>query len=391
MKFMAGLFTAIAVAVVLSACGGGGSGGATLSAADLPGWRTAASFSVARSLHSATLLPNGKVLIVGGRNSRDGGLSYTYLGSAELYDPATNSWAPAAALAAPRAAHSTTLLPNGRILVAGGVDALGRLSSAELYDPAADLWTPAAAMTTRRSAHSATLLPNGKVLVAGGDAFTANRISSAELYDPASGSWSAAASLAANHGGHAATLLASGKVLVIGGLTTYAELYDPVRDAWAPAGTVAFRFDIAEVTLPAATALPDGRILVSGGYYLNAFSHFHPPEAMDDVELYDATTNAWTIAAPLINRRAAHTATLLGNGKVLVAGGGRPPLVGNYISTLAAETFDPASGTWSGAGVLAAGRSLHTATLLGNGKVLLVGGEGDDGNMLASSELFTPN
>ena len=139
--------------------------------------------ATARYDHTATLLPNGQVLVAGGFGGN-------YLASAELYDPATGLWTATGSMAAARFCHTVTLLPNGQVLVAGGFnDASGALASAELYDPATGLWTATGSMATKRDGHTATLLPNGQVLVAGG--YNGVFLASAELYDPATGLWTA--------------------------------------------------------------------------------------------------------------------------------------------------------------------------------------------------------
>jgi hypothetical protein len=157
------------------------------------------------------LLPNGKVLVAGGLDSSNFPTT-----SAELYDPASGTWTATGSLADPRWKHTATLLPNGQVLVAGGDQSLyGDRASAELYDPASGLWTATGSLVTVRELHSATLLPNGKVLVAGG---TYGDYASAELYDPVSGTWTATGSLVnARYYGHTATLQPNGMVLVAGG------------------------------------------------------------------------------------------------------------------------------------------------------------------------------
>ena len=197
-------------------------------------WSPTGSLATGRSSHTATLLPNGKVLVVGGTNF--GG----YLASAELYDPAANggvgAWTPTGSLTTARASHTATLLPNGKVLVAGGQTGGVALASAELYDPAANsgagAWTPTGSLATARKYHTATLLPNGKVLVVGGGTPFFGSDTSAELYDPAAnggvGAWSATGSFATwRYHGHTATVLLNGKVLVVGGccVLASAELY----------------------------------------------------------------------------------------------------------------------------------------------------------------------
>jgi hypothetical protein len=133
------------------------------------------SLNIPRFLHTATLLPNGKVLVAGG-DSGSGELS-----SAELYDPATGTWSATGSLNTARSQHTATLLPNGKVLVAGGEGPGGVLRSAELYDPISGTWSNTGNGTARR-VHTATLLPNGKVLVAGGQGISGN-LTSADLYD----------------------------------------------------------------------------------------------------------------------------------------------------------------------------------------------------------------
>jgi len=245
------------------------------------------------------------VLVAGGDNG---------VASAELYDPALRTWAATGNLANPRGQHTATLLPNGKVLVAGGVDASYiALNTAELYDPALGTWTATGSLVDARNFHTATLLPDGRVLVTGGN----NAIPSAELYDPALGTWTATSSLVNARFEHTATLLPNGEVLVAGG------------------------FD-------------------SGG------------GAIASAELYDPASGTWTAAPDLAAKRGDHTATLLPNGKVLVAGGSK---TSSTVSPVAkAELYDPELGTWMATGSLVHGRFSHTETLLPNGKVLVAFG-----------------
>ena len=290
---------------------------------------------------------------------------------------ASNTWSAAGALAAARNMHTATLLPNGRVLVAGGVYYGVALASAELYDPASNTWSAAGSLTKERWEHTAMLLPNGKVLVAGGYSNNVGLLASAELYDPASNTWSAAGSLATVRYGHTATLLPDGKVLVAGGRdgTNYlasAEMYDPASNTWSAAGALATARGFYSATL-----LPNGRVLVAGGGNDGGY----PVSA----ELYDPASNTWSAAGSMATARSSHTATLLPSGKVLVAGGGYSG--GNLAST---ELYDLASNTWSAAGSLATERWEHTATLLSDGKVLVAGGS-NPVDYVAGAELFAEN
>ena len=174
-------------------------------------WTATGSLTNARLLHTATLLPNGQVLVAGGFGTTSA------FASAELYDPATGVWRPTGSMADARYWHTATLLPNGQVLVAGGAKAG---SSAELYDPATGVWRPTGSMADARYNHTATLRPNGQVLVAGGLGSGVGRVvalASAELYDPATGVWTVTGSMGVARANHTATLLLNGQVLVAGG------------------------------------------------------------------------------------------------------------------------------------------------------------------------------
>lgn len=346
----------------------------------------AADLASARSSHTATLLGTGKVLATGGWSGT------ASLASAELYDLTGNTWIAAGSNAAARHSHTATLLPNGRVLVTGGRSSTAALSSVEVYEPTGSSWSAAGGLAAARYLHTATLLPSGKVLVAGG--FDANRsvLASAELYDPTTDTWAAAGSLAMPRTYHSATLLADGRVLVAGGAagdpfgslgtsgsTPYAsvELYDPTTNAWTAAASL-----VTARGAHTATLLSNGKVLVAGG----AASHI-----VDSAELYDPAGDAWTPAVILINSRALHTATRLLNGKVLLTGGeGDTPILGVYRLLSSMELYDPATNTWLDAGhMLAAYRYSHTATLLWSGKVLLAGGNGNGPNgVVANAELY---
>lgn len=325
------------------------------------------SLATARDLHTATLLPDGKVLVTGGNN--DG----IPIASAELYDPASGTWTPGGTLQSARREHTATLLPNGKVLVAGGSDSSGALADAELYDPLTGSWEATGSLGAARRYHTATLLSNGKVLVAGGQG-TAGRLASAEVYDPASGNWTATGSLGTARLRQTATLLPNGKVLVTGGggnsgTLPSAELYNPASESWTATGNLGNAR--REHT---ATLLPNGKVLVTGGVGSIPY--------LLSTELYDPATENWTPSGDLVNARAGHMATLLPNGNLLVTGGSD----GSYLAT--AELYDPTSGTWSATGSLAGARREHTTTSLHNGKVLVSGG--NNTSSLASAELYDP-
>jgi Galactose oxidase, central domain/Dockerin type I domain len=333
-------------------------------------WTETGSLVIERYSHTATLLPDGKVLVVGGADS-----DFYPLGTPELYDPASGTWSTTSRGNTARTGHTTTLLPNGMVLVAGGNNREGyfTFSSAQLYDPASGTWTETGSLNTARNNHTATLLPNGMVLVAAGDNLSSGDLASAELYDPASGIWTETGSLNTARLRHTATLLPNGKVLVAGGFgLASAELYDPANGTWTETDSLANGRDFHTATL-----LPNGKVLVAGNGVAGDGN---------STELYDAASGSWTTTGSLAMARQQHTATLLPNGKVLVTGG-----QGDSGDLASAELYDPASGTWTETGSLNTARDSHTATLLSDGTVLVAGGYNfDPRRALASAELYTP-
>ena len=272
------------------------------------GWASAGSLRANAQYPIATRLTNGKVLVEGG--SASGG-SGGFRGNADLFDAALGTWSPTGSLVTPRALQTATLLSNGKVLIVGGSNG-NQLASAEVYDPALGTWSATGSLTNARQAHTATLLANGKVLVAGG--FVGGASTSVELYDPALGTWSATGSLTTARYYHSATLLPDGKVLVAGGIrdngTAIAstELYNPATGTWSPGGSfVTARY------YQTATMLATGKVLVAGGYPVMS--------PVNSAEVYDPSSNTWSQTGGLSTPRGQHTATLLGSGKVLVVGG----------------------------------------------------------------------
>ena len=400
-------------------------------------WLAAGGLSPGRAAGTSTALADGRVLVAGGRSSALGVTATT-----RLYDPRFDPlsrritglsararsrrsiqlsfrppgpWRAPAPMHDARGYHTATLLPDGRVLVAGGFRSLAGagflahgdpLASAELYDPARRTWTPTGRLGTARALHTATLLGDGRVLVAGGVDAAGEPLRSAELYDPRTGSWTQAAPMAAAHAAHTATALPGGRVLVAGGgsvrdpvrtpdliPTRASEIYDPRANAWTSpacpdpspgAGEPSPCLHVERVN-HAATALSSGAVLVSGG---------------DDVgdaqrrsaELFDPATNSWTATASMAAARSQHTSTRLADGSVLVA-------AGRGQGSGFAEIYDPPAAAWRPAGTLRPRRA-HAAALLGGprcgrrcGEVLVVGGETDtltpdDPRFLTSTVLF---
>lgn len=345
-------------------------------------WVPGGNLADGRHGHTATLLSDGRILIVGGLQERTAGSPG--LASVEVYDPASRTWSTTGSLDRGRTDHTATLLPNGTVLVTGGMDSYSgsALASVEIYDPTNGVWTSAPPLSVSRRGHSATRLADGRVLVTGGRFSTSltDVHASAEIYDPLSVSWSSTGSLSTPREGHSATLLPDGRVLVVNGyyLTwlASAEIYDPVGGGWSQTVDPLSCHGVAHT----ATLMSDGQVLVVGGACGGG-----TPGIRDDAEVYNPTTSTWSATSALPAVREAHTATLLPNGMVLVVGGDNGD-VPRYDNAL---LYDTVSGVWNPTGSLAIGRRDHTATVLGNGTVLVVGGWGDDTTHLQSAELWS--
>ena len=293
---------------------------------------------------TATLLKNGQVLLAGGEQD---GTAATVTSRAELYNPATGTWSATSSMTTPRAGHTATLLPNGQVLVAGGIGTCVNfscpiLASAELYNPATGTWAQTGSMTVARYEHTATLLPSGQVLVAGGTSNgTANAGSTAELYNPATGTWAATGGLSFPHSyGTLAGLLANGQVLVVCGVhdpgvpQCVAELYNPATGTWAQDG-VAGPSATRDFT---AVLLRNGQVLFSGG---ENGSYPAKVTVTAAATLFDPATGASTSTGSMTIPRAFHTLIVLPNGQVLAAGGETQNNKGEFSSTATAELYTP--------------------------------------------------
>jgi hypothetical protein len=299
--------------------------------------------------------------------------------------PSPGTWTITGGMTAIRAVHTLTLLSNGKVLASAGEGAgFFSVATAELYDPSIGMWAMTGSLHADRYGHTANLLGNGKVLVAGGiQSFSSfGNVSSTELYNPTNGTWATNASMTTSRYGHTATLLGNGKVLAAGGQAhdsngyatlASAELYDPNLGAWTLTGPMPNAHEFHTATL-----LTNGWVLVAGGEDTNG-------TPMAGAELYNPATGLWTNTGSLLTKRKSQAAALLPDGKVLVAGG-----VDTGFNPLAsAELYDPVLGIWAATGSMSTSRQAPTATLLRNGLVLVTGGTGNSG-VLSSAELYDP-
>ena len=281
----------------------------------------------------ATLLHNGQVLMPG---------------TAQLYNPATGKWAATGGMNVARTVGFTaTVLQNGQVLVAGGVEAgvnMTVTSGAELYNPATGTWAATGSMITARQNQTATLLQNGQVLVAGGGGTCVNgscpTLSSAELYNPATGVWTPTGSMTVARYGPTATLLPDGQVLVACGVQDpgvnpcAADLYNPATGTWAQDGAAG-----ASATRNySAVLLHNGQVLFSGGEN----GTYPARETITTAAtLWDPVTGATTATGSMTTPREFHALIVLPNGQVLAAGGETQNKKGQPSATATAELYTP--------------------------------------------------
>ncbi|HZO05957.1 MAG TPA: kelch repeat-containing protein [Solirubrobacterales bacterium] len=327
-----------------------------------------APMEVERVRHTATVLPNGKVLVVGGQ-----GVGNQALASAEIFDPATRTWTPTEPMPEPRVNATATLIPGGRVMLVGGTNNGVDSAGVGIYDPATGEWGDGPPLPEARSDHTAIRLSGGRILVAGGSAGTAAQ-DEAWVLNLKTGNWTATANtLSVPHRWAESALLPDGRVLVYGGsqggfeATASADIYDPATNSFTPTGEMAVSRNGA-----ATTTLSDGRILVAGG---NG-GQWNTPR--DSAEIFDPEIEVWLpTAAPLMERTEASAITLQG-GKVLLS---------EWEDS--GEIFDPATETWSSAGTTVGARIGMANVLLPDGRVLLTGGC-DCEDPFATAELYTP-
>lgn len=327
-----------------------------------------------RAAHTATLLNNGKVLIAGGFVTNGGGLS-----SAELFDSTTKIFASAENMTVARASHTATLLPSGKVLISGGYNG-NYLNSAEIYDPATNRFASVGRMVTARSGHVASLLNDGKVLLAGGVGTGWTFLADAEIFDPQTNTFTATGGMTTARESHTATLLKDGKVLITGGhkgrragiiIYTSAEIYNPKSGTFTAADDLTVKRHKHDATL-----LADGRVLIVGGS-----DERDGDGAYRNAEIFNPLNGTFTAVRNNMNSaryKLQGTAILLPNGKVLIAGGANR-----------AEVFDPTTNSFSFAdGDMGTKRLFAAATLLKDGQVLITGGYTDGTIVSANAWIY---
>jgi len=339
------------------------------------------SLGAPRAFQTATLLDDGRVLIAGGT---DGNAA---LATAEIYQPLIGSFSPAGQMTTARVYDTATPLPDGRVLIAGGEDADGTpQATAEIFDPETDTFSPTGSMSTPRAHAAAAALPDGRVLIAGGDDGT-GPLATVEIFDPATETFSLSGSMFQPRESETATVLGgdqAGKILIAGGKgpsgpISTSETYDPSTGLFGgPDDMGAAREDAV------ACALPDGGALLVGGYGADQSSEsaalLYEPDAR-----WSDPYHVWTATTALADGRTGSAVAPLSNGLVMVAGG--MAMDGSLTDSLA--IYNPATSAAVGVAELAHGVTGLTATVLGDGSILIVGGENAPHSAVATAELYT--
>jgi len=321
----------------------------------------------ARAWHTSTVLPHGIVLLAGGGHYGRG------LASAQVFETRATAVSRVGPMKDVRLDHAAALVADGMVLVCGG-HGTGILASAEVYNSRLEAFRETGPMTTRRQLHTASVLAGGFVLIAGGwDG--QNSLATTEIYDPTAGQFSKAPAMTCRRENHTATILEDGNVLLAGGdsegrPTDSVEFWNIDGEEYPWVGQMA-----TARSRHSATLLADGRTLIMGGRCGGTLS---------SAEYVDPVARSLHLTSPMRVPRDGHTATLTPEGNVVVVGGSNE---GGVIG--AVEVFDPSAGVFKDAGFLKTARKDHTADLLPDGRILVAGGLDTNGLALASIELLS--
>jgi basic membrane protein A len=336
-----------------------------------------ASLFIPRAHHTATRLLDERILLVGGSRVVDDFFGDEFLAEVELFDPATNLLIQAGSLHTARHDHTATLLEDGRVLVVGGYNPTQLwLADAEIYDPAADTWNVVPPLYSHGVQHSATRMADGRVLVVGGCINSGICTERVEIFDPQTDTWIEATPLWSDRASHSAVLLDSGLVLIAGGggasgapVGGDALLYDPVLDAWRSTGAM-----VNPRVQASAVKLPDGRVLVAGGMTLQGAQSL---TITASAEIYDLASDKWSEIAPLSQPRIGFALALLPGWRVLAIGGARD--YGNFwsddsfITTI--EAYDLWGDRWNPVSTLPLPEAYAASEMLPDGMLWLTGGK----------------
>ncbi|HET6201324.1 MAG TPA: kelch repeat-containing protein [Planctomycetota bacterium] len=359
-----------------------------------------------RALATATRLPSGDVLVAGGGNG--GVTGATGLQSAEVYDRHLRTFSTVpGGMTIERAFHTANLLNNGLVLLAGGATGGGSpTASAELYDPATNTFAATGPMGNARAGHTATLLPNGNVLVTGGvsvldSANLLNTIASTqnttEIYNPSTGLWTPGPNMSSRRVGHTATRMNNGQVLIVGGVTVTFIFTLPIPSFSGTAqrydsGTGSF---VGTASLPAgqeralhgASLLNSGEVLVAGG--LNGDLITQTFVVLASAYRYNPVTNAWASAGSMADARTQHAQVVMPGGDVVVLGGAQGTLTAP-VPIASIEIWNPGSGLWTSGGALSVARASLVSALTPDDKHVLAISGSDGTNALQSADVYTP-
>jgi WD40 repeat protein len=319
-----------------------------------------ANLGIPRAAHTATLLPNGKVLIAGGCISN--GCENNVTSSAELFDPNNQIFSPIANMMISRVGHQAVPLKSGLVLILGGWTGQNTTAKAEIFDSVTEKFVTIGNMLEARDGFTATRLNDGRVLIAGGYYGAIQRLDSAEIFDPATNQFTTVGSMGSPRMAHSAALLSDGRVLIVGGsksrgaVVSSAEVFDPYNNSFSV---------LSNMNSPrhkqAAVTLKDGRVLIVGGADSNDFTGQYA-----STEIFSPKTNRFVSSSSMNAARfkISDSVLQLENAQVLIAGSDRQ-----------AEVFDPRSNSFRVVqGEFDAERAYMTATRLQDGRVLIVGG-----------------